>query len=290
MVSRRYRRLLQRRLRRRPLLPFLLAATVAIDVTVPFLDFQNLSSTNPQMLVWGLAIGQLYLFAVWLTSARSGILLRLALSSAGVTVVTCLLSLSSRTPWTGMLPFGFTFFAVSVISCSILFAFQNRFQQGIRRNRRAQFSVGWLLMLTTLVAFAVYGATRVDWAILQNKAVWQMSASEVLGASILLLISMLIRATPMASLAMFTAYAMVCVALIVPFARDVMPWFVTIGYYTGFTIMIGAWLLALRSRRLPLPPFQLRLFGVHEEAAPESPERPLERHQAAELKEINVVV
>lgn len=74
MLPDRYRRLWRRRLRRRPLLPFLLLATVAVDLVMLSDSF-----TMKESFLIGLVVGQIGLLGIWVTHSRSGILSRVFL-------------------------------------------------------------------------------------------------------------------------------------------------------------------------------------------------------------------
>lgn len=69
MLPEKHRRLWKRRLRRRPLLPFLLAATAAMDLAFLWLD-----NSNP--FVTGAVAAQIALLGIWVTWSRRGIMPR----------------------------------------------------------------------------------------------------------------------------------------------------------------------------------------------------------------------
>ncbi|QDT70423.1 hypothetical protein MalM25_33710 [Planctomycetes bacterium MalM25] len=72
MLPTRYRRLWRRRLRRRPLLPFLLAATLAVDLAMLFR-----SGVEDSHFFGGLLGGQIGLLAIWVTHQARGLPARL---------------------------------------------------------------------------------------------------------------------------------------------------------------------------------------------------------------------
>lgn len=77
MLPQRYRRLWQRRLRRRPLLPFLIAATVAVDLVIATEGF------GPEahgVFASGFLAAQVSLLAIWVTHSPRGLLTRAAIA------------------------------------------------------------------------------------------------------------------------------------------------------------------------------------------------------------------
>lgn len=283
MVSRRYRRLLQRRLRRRPLLPFLLAATVAIDATIVF-SGSNLGDILGdefwRLFILGTVVGQIGLLGIWVASAWQGIVLRLGIAVLASQVIAIVLTDPfSSDQWMDV--FAMSAVSLFLLAATISTAAASRLLAGCLNHQKSRFplvfSVGTLLLLTTVVAVVIVIVKQGDWSFLVD---YLTIAEIILEAMISAWIWFACRQSQLwdniaGKIILFT---IVILALVAPV------------HHIGQMAIILIWLLALRSRRMPPPPFQLRLLSAHEEAAPENPERPLERHQVAEIKEINVVV
>lgn len=293
MVSRRYRRLLQRRLRRRPLLPFLLAATVAVDVAVVASrqDFMG-AQTYWGLIVLGMVIGQVGLLGVWVASAWQGIVLRLGIAVLASQIIAIVLANPLHKFQLEGFPFA-SAFLLSLLAGTIVTMIALEFFVGCFKQRRPRFSiaysVGTLLLLTTVVAIVASLSKQGDWSFFLNQTI-------VARLSIVAIVPAALWFACKQSRLWCTAISVVVTPVLASFLSC---WLAPVfqygmldiaSFYIGTTTIILIWLLALRSRRTSPLPFQLRLLSADEEAAPENPERPLERHQAAELKEINVVV
>jgi hypothetical protein len=159
----------RRRLRRRPLLPFLLAATLAVDVV---LAASLQASPNAAFIAgFGFLLGQIGLLAVWSLHTPRWIAQRLLLA-LGVTVIVGRWFLSTEAediPW-------YTTFVLA-IDCIVLAGFHwIRQRRKLLHTKRRRFGIGGILAWTTIAAVAIAALRSVDGglitAVLQEHEVW----------------------------------------------------------------------------------------------------------------------
>lgn len=163
-----YRRLLTRRLHRRPLLPFLLAATLAVEVVllVADLKFDRLEDdfSLTVFAIFGYRFGQLGLVSLWLVSSRRGWFGRLVVAAAVVAWIAR--SLESDDPFNSFADWA-TLLGATLLMQTIfcfLVVLREFWSRGDRLMReRRQFSVGGLLLAMTVSAAAAAASRGVVW-------------------------------------------------------------------------------------------------------------------------------
>jgi hypothetical protein len=177
MLPEKYRRLWRRRLRRRPLLPFLLAATLAIDLVLHFVPIDWEKESLGGAVLLGFLAHQLGLLGTWITHARRGLLSRLGMSVVLLTLA--LLSMGSipfRDPSNakGVIEFFelvssgivqaivfITMFASAIATGSVQFA-HRLLDRRLANHSNRRFTIAsllWItLVITLLLGFGRYAA------------------------------------------------------------------------------------------------------------------------------------
>lgn len=169
MLPEKYRRLWRRRLRRRPLLPFLLAATLAVDVLIAAsIDFRR--DTLATVAGCGFLLAQVGLMAAWSLHSPRWVAQRL-LIGLGVSVVLGWWFLGNDAD---NLDWFVTFvLAIDVLILSVLFRFRRK---NLLQPRLGRYGIGGLLSWTTIAAVAIAALRSVDWSqtaeVLQLHEVW----------------------------------------------------------------------------------------------------------------------
>jgi len=174
MLPERYRRLWRRRLRRRPLLPFLLLATLAVDAVL----WVGARGDNP--VVTGLVAGQLALLGAWVTWAPRGVTPRAVVALAATLLALALtgtLALGERadrvqaTPYHDVdLPGLATAVILASLAATTLGAAAVRLLQRLRRGLRAplrtRVGIAALLWATAFAAAALAFGRTAQWDVL----------------------------------------------------------------------------------------------------------------------------
>lgn len=215
MLAPRYRRLWKRRLRRRPLLPFLLAAAAAVDAALPYVEFDS-------PLVSSILAAQLGLLGVWITSARRGAVPRasvaLLIVVAGLAISGNLAMGSSENRQVGPLSVDY----VGITTAVILASFgamtagaglaqwaARRFRDGRLPARRRRFRIDALLWITSLTAMLIAFGLAADWAILTESIVLGVISTEAVGVMLLVFFATAFRPSVVKWLLLFWTPAIV---------------------------------------------------------------------------------
>lgn len=175
MPTGRYRRLLQRRLRQRPLLPLLLAATVAVDTAVAVAN----GGAAGLPYSWGLAgffAAQIGLLAIWATHQPRHVAPRLCatLAATGLLAVT----LDPETPIGIALSGVYAILAANLLAVLAVRLLAGRFSRRLRRPWRRRFTVATLLWTTLLTALVCVIARWGDWRFVASANVLPISLGD----------------------------------------------------------------------------------------------------------------
>ncbi|MEQ8847142.1 hypothetical protein [Botrimarina sp.] len=260
MLPERYRRLWRRRVRRRPLVPLLIAATVAVNAVIAVTPLGDPESSWRSFLI-GVSIGQVGLLGAWIPSRRVGVLIRIAVSvPLGVIAIVLMLLPSDLGQADELLPFAGIVLAAAAAACGLIEAAHAAWKpRGLRRVRRKGFSmavlVGAMLVAPPLVLVPSLDAWKylITWEVLGPIAIETgLLAAFYAGARV-------VREPAL--------YGLGCIASQLPLAA-----FATGGelvlfdgaYYLGHATVIGAWLTGLKvrgrgaDRRAPAAAIDLR--------------------------------
>jgi hypothetical protein len=288
MLPARYRRLIGRRFRRRPLLGPLLAATVALNAVVWF-------STPPEhdtpirLLGMGFLAGQLGLLGAWTATSWNGLPTRLTFVACAAILLAAIHSSFSVDQYATMLTFAALAVTGSTVSCSVtgwVFS-QAKKRKGSRFAIPAslqQFSIGALFAVTTALAVGLTILRSLNWDIAKDSSfLYAVSIEAIIPAVVLAAVTL--ASGWRRALALMTAT--VGLGLIAWLAMPPQPRtghgpsdVVIMAYFAGLWATCVVWLLGLevRPQRHPRIKCSLRLLA-------DDPERPAdesaERSQAS---------
>ena len=233
-------------------------------------------------------VGQIGLLSLWVVSSRSGAAWRLCAASIGTALLAAILTTPMNASSNVLGAYALLSFMASLVSCGSVMYFFSRRRAGLRKSRRFQFSIGWMIAITTLTVLMVMAFRLADWGVL--------AGGELLGPLVIesLTPAMVLAITLFAGTVFRAVYALLALvavgALVVgmtPSENPLALWLFYL-YSLGQVSVVAAWVLGLRARRAepvtePIEP--LRIY----ESAPEQT-APDEHGRPPELKRINVVV
>lgn len=257
MLSPRYRRLWRRRLRRRPLLPFLLAATLAVDLAI---WFSGGEFDNPY--TGGFIGGQIALLGVWVTHHRRGALARIVVALAVLLLAmqgTFGLPLepkaeTSEIEFEDDSIFSFDFRPIVYVVVSVMAALTSLFAWAVRAvcargtrthglRRPVRLHISSLLWVTLIVVVIISFGRRGAWSILlEAESVLVLLLLEV--APLLVLLPIALLAKGAATRAVWLVAAP-CVALLTAMVFRPDGFF---AYYATHSAFLGAWLFFATDR------------------------------------------
>lgn len=164
-----WRRLWRRRLRRRPLLPFLLAATLAVDMLIAA-SIDARRDTLATVVGFSFLLAQVGLIAAWSLHTPRWVAQRLLLA-LGVSVVLGWWFFTNDTD--NLLWYATFVLAADVFVLSGYHWFRSR---KLLRPKRRRYGIGGLMAWTTIAAVSISALRSVDWsqtfAVLQQHEVW----------------------------------------------------------------------------------------------------------------------
>lgn len=188
MLPERYRRLWCRRLRRRPLLPFLVAATVAVDVVIEGIWFRDVSD-SVIAASYGLLDAQLMLVAIYLAAGTAPLIVRLTLAILAAS----LFGLIDRNPTHETALLAYSVLLVEAAACAVVVWFLPR----KKRRRPPRTRIASLLLWSVVVAIVcvwLRGSAGSELAsAAADRSVWIAVGGQALIAATALLASRLIR-------------------------------------------------------------------------------------------------
>lgn len=249
MIPQRYRRLLRRRLRRRPLLPFVLLAFFALDA-VAFAAASGRATDETILSSLGLLGAQVGLLAAWVTSARRGWLVRL-------TVVVCLVGVVAAAAEGDrgdriLFPVVLLILALTVLGTLLARKLANalRDRKGTEfRKERVQ--IGRLLVATFLVAVLATALGNSSWRAVFAPITLMLSAIESTPTVILVFfdclltrkgsrwIALLLLPAALVAFSLWLAMQPRGGPAMIGTPQDFLP------YYSGHSLLVGATLLAV---------------------------------------------
>ncbi|MEO1497619.1 MAG: hypothetical protein AAFV43_10755 [Planctomycetota bacterium] len=157
MLPERYRRLWKRRLRRRPLLPLLLAATLAVDAVLALTDISE------NLIAAGVLLAQMSLVAVWTVHTLRDAALRAAI---GVLMILALIQVFfgiSGKEDAVLGPVLLLVFGGKCLAAGIVLLARRATRSAITSRPRWRFSIGSLLLTAVLIALVGTAAQRGEW-------------------------------------------------------------------------------------------------------------------------------
>ncbi|MGL4513115.1 MAG: hypothetical protein ACRCT8_08470, partial [Lacipirellulaceae bacterium] len=172
MLPKPHLRLIGRRLRRRPLLGPLLAATVALNLVV-WLSPAPGRDAPVRMLAMGFFAGQVALLGSWLATSLKGLLSRVTLVASGACLLAAIHAAFAGEYYSTMLTFSTLAIAASALACSVTrWAIErvrawNGAPQVIAAIRR-QFSIGALFAATTALAVVITIVRWFNWDVIKS--------------------------------------------------------------------------------------------------------------------------
>ncbi len=246
----RYRRLWRRRLRRRPLLPFLLLISLSCGLTCSLAQPVNPYADNPWVLSLGAAIALFGLTGIWILNRCRGWIQRTLVSGLWLLGIVHLLG-----PIDGGMRVMGTMCFVIVLATALLgtlvrlpWCWINR---GLSKVSR-QLTIGYLLLLTTFVAVAIFGLQQLHREVLNalivDPTVTGYLLAEVTAAPAFLLVSRMNRSTVTAACWMSVLAIAFLLLLNVAFPKTQVPeLFKPPHYYhVGLLLMTAVWVLGMR--------------------------------------------
>ncbi|TWT46437.1 hypothetical protein [Botrimarina hoheduenensis] len=174
MLAARYRRLWKRRFRRRPLLPFLLAATLAIDLALTAADIhQNLYAA-------AFFLAQMSLLAMWVVSATRGVVLRGAVTiTALVLLIELFFRISDQTDAV-LGPALLGVMASKLLTAGLVSVVHRATCPTLTPRPRLRFSMGTLLVSVFCVALVSNAVRNGDWSAMSDKSFLQLVGGEAI--------------------------------------------------------------------------------------------------------------
>lgn len=295
MLFPRNRRLLRRRLYRRPLLPFLLLATLVVDIVLIAAPEARLDESLWGAFAIGSITGQIALLAVWVLSFRRMWRVRMCIALLSVVALAMLLRDTMWSEQGVMLAYVACAFGSCLLSCGAVLGVRTWWRGGASRRRKWRFNVGSMITTTTLLALGVTIAMHIDWDVMTQSDVWVAVALESLSPAVVYAITLMTRSIRRAVYAILALVALgAAVAALQPGPDSPFISWVTViwAYYlygVGAFLTTSVWLLGLRVRRrdvlgdeqepvFPLPDASQRAGEESDEAV------------SAPMRSINVVV
>ncbi|TWT96826.1 hypothetical protein Pla108_26000 [Botrimarina colliarenosi] len=190
MLSESHRRLWRRRLRRRPLLPFLLAAFVAVDVVALNLGGASVSDWV-ELAVLALFGAQLSLLAIWTTHSLRGWAPRLTITSALLLTAIGLVEQPGEEDY--LRPVVFPIFALTCLGVMVARWLASAAGPTTISPRRSRFGIATILWATLVVAILIAALRDVEWGYLLSPLILLLSVAE---AALAVAISYLNRLCP----------------------------------------------------------------------------------------------
>jgi predicted secreted protein len=184
MLPKRYRRLIARRFRRRPLLGPLLAATFVLDLVILFADPPQ-PGGPPHALALGFVCAQLALLGAWLASSRRGVASRLTASLGLGSLMAVMLAERGNHSYPAMLTFAMLALFASATTCAVTrlalrWLASQGWPAGSVASSPARYSIATLFAATTAAAMLVTVARWFDWGLLREPAAVSAIAMEAL--------------------------------------------------------------------------------------------------------------
>lgn len=262
MLPEKYRRLWRRRLRRRPLLPFLLAATLAVDLAVRFANGWEEESFG-SVFALGYFAGQLGLLGIWITHARRGLLPRIGLAIVTVSIALLLIdslrlsepesSESAPRYWAETMSASVQAIVLATLGTTVVAAGVTRlivlyFDNRLISHRRGQFKISTLLWLTLILALLLGFGRYAAWDAVANSDVAMLIAAESLPVAIMLSASMWSRGM-WKFLLLIGVPATLVLALTNAWCYSPTGDLQLSLYYCFQSLMLGTWLWMLSSTR-----------------------------------------
>ena len=265
-IPERYRRLWRRRLRRRPLLPFLLLATVAVNLAFCFTTIAQDNFYNDNLFLGGLIGGQIALLAIWATHQFRGALAR---GFIALLLIHIALHASIGLPIEQEDMIGPTAYTMvlSITALAALTASALRWTcvprtNSLRPRRSARLRVSTLLWITLNVAFLIVFGQEGEWSMLlkfRTLLIW--IAIEALPIVIVLPIALRVHSPYTRFMLLILAPGIVLLTAFLIMPRSL------ITYYATYAAFLGAWLY-LAGDRGPTP--ESKLIEEPVEAPPAS--------------------
>ena len=292
----RHRRLLRRRFYRRPLLPFLLAATLALDLMIAMLPvdlFQGEATITT--LATGLIVGQIGLLALWVVSYRTAWRSRLCLTLLLLAALAGILQRTVQTTLDIALSYSVVAFAGALITCGAVHWFL-AWRHGLRSiPRHWRFNIASMIAATTLIALIAVIIRYGNWTIMSDNGVLILVAIESFLPAIVYLLVVATRSIAKGLLILLALVAIGAFGLAVAPQYDTfLSWaqLLWVFYFHCVCVagMIATWLLCLSVRRVASKPFSLGLINTPPSHTPPEEREKLADSIVDEAKELNVVV
>lgn len=241
MLPQRYRRLWRRRLRRRPLLPFLLAATVAVDLVIASLWFAK-APDSVMLTALGVLDAHLLLAAIYLAAGEGPLIARFFVALAAASAYGVLEG--NPTSETGFL--ALSQLLIEAAACALVLAILPGRRRRGRRRTRILALLGWSTAAAIVSLWVRESPIESLSPIVQNPGLWFQVLSQAL-----------LGATALAAVRLIRDDAIACAVVAVVVAKIVAVETLAFGapladsmvFRTAAAAGVMLWLLGLRFER-----------------------------------------
>jgi hypothetical protein len=241
-----WRRLWRRRLRRRPLLPFMLAAFLAVDAAFCAVVFSEWQGDAGYFLL-GLVFGQVPLIGAWVASRRFGIALRMVWGVLLTAIIASPFVLASPDEVGLYIAFFSAYLALVTVVAGVLELRRSARQQGLKRRSRFQFTIGLLVGAMTAAPLTIIAVTNGEWWALYDFDVVMAFVAEAIVMTLILSLNSYLRSTSnfIAVVAVLALGLLVFDFVSSGKTEDFLP----PGYLLGYVFAVAVGLLAVRWQR-----------------------------------------
>lgn len=190
MLPEKYRRLWRRRLRRRPLLPFLLAATLAVDAVLLTLP-DKWRSDHVDLATISVLGAQLSLLAIWTTHSLRQWLPRLCISIGLILAVTTQVDRSDAGSYVRPVILGIFATSSTGLLCLRAVLVSRLAKSRLRWRHRKQLGIATILWMTLAVAMLIAALREAQWQVLLDPLTLMLSLIEVAPVLVIVLLDKL---------------------------------------------------------------------------------------------------
>lgn len=178
MLPEKYRRLWRRRLRRRPLLPFLLAAMLAVDAVLLTLP-DKWRSDQVDLATISVLGAQLSLLAIWTTHSIRQWLPRLCIAIGLILAVTAQVDRSDAGSYVRPVILGIFASSSTGLLCLRVALVSRLAKSRLRWRHRRQLGIATILWMTLAVAMLIAALREAQWQVLLDPLTLILSLIEV---------------------------------------------------------------------------------------------------------------
>jgi hypothetical protein len=267
MLPEKYRRLWRRRLSRRPLLPFLLAAFASVDVAICFVN-DTLRWNDALNFGVGLIVGQVALVGAWIASRRVGIPIRFVLGLMMTSVIVLPFTVLDTSGIGTYIAFFLSYLVMTIAIAGVVELIANAKREGLRRRAEYRYTIGLLVGVMTATPLVIWAVQNGQWALMLDGGVVASLLIEAVVLMVVLTLSAFVRSSTLLALS-FGAIGLGLV-LYGGFYRRSDLSILSASYFLGYLCAIGSGMLVVRWRRRPTDRPRVGRVAVSLEASRES--------------------